>query len=111
MTYPPSIAPRGRYRNVEKLICSEDTFAIISEAGDVFLWTMGSGDGATAIGPSSIKLQRVWLASRQLNAATVRHLINLEAFAQELVGRLPWSGWQHDRLYGFWTRLCSLQIH
>ncbi|KAG8983522.1 hypothetical protein FRB90_005924, partial [Tulasnella sp. 427] len=73
-SYSPSVVANSRYRRVEKIACCEETFAIISESGDVHSWNIsaqesGAGAGGGHQSRTVVKPQRVWTASRQLMAA------------------------------------------
>ncbi|KIO26840.1 hypothetical protein M407DRAFT_23900 [Tulasnella calospora MUT 4182] len=70
-SYTPSVVANSRYRRVEKIACCEETFAIISESGDVHSWNISAQEsgGASHQTRTVMKPQRVWTASRQLMAA------------------------------------------
>ncbi|KAG8984218.1 hypothetical protein FRB94_006226 [Tulasnella sp. JGI-2019a] len=80
--FRPSKALVGRYRTMEKMTCSEDTFAGVSSSGDVFTWVVSSGDttSSTQSGGTSgasggtnysslVRPQRIWTSDKQFNAA------------------------------------------
>lgn len=80
--FRPSKALVGRYRTMERITCSEDTFASVSSSGDVFTWTVGgdavsgSSGGATGgIGfpnySNLVKPQRIWTSNKHFNAVRV----------------------------------------
>lgn len=114
-SYSPSVVANSRYRRVEKIACCEETFAIISESGDVHSWNISAQEsGGTGHQTRTVvKPQRVWTASRQLMAAKVgfpssfARICVLTTFPGCRLG----IGRNTNHMHRSWARLCPPQIY
>ncbi|KAG8892824.1 hypothetical protein FRB99_002421, partial [Tulasnella sp. 403] len=75
LSYPSLRAVGKYYTTVEKITACDETFAMVTQAGDVFTWNISAGDTSGSTPATShhagaaVRPQRVWIATRKLHSA------------------------------------------